>query len=286
MHALSLSPSDADTHNTVGLTLRRLGRFDEAIRHFAEAARLTPSERRYSFRTLETLLATGRLEDAERERQAYAERFPEDPDPRILKYFIRFLASGETGGWREEYERLAESLSEQEWRIYFGIQMLTGTGDIEGLTKVLERLPVENPHRSDLDLALAYLALGDDRRARSLLEAVAAAAPGFPDNSLAIAEAAVALEALGRTSEAVPMADRAVQMTPERRDAVNGPTIAMLRAWVLIHSGVRAEEGYAELDRLLGSMYLQPRLVAASPMWLLLRHDARAQQIIRNKFPT
>jgi hypothetical protein len=59
----------------------------------------------------------------------------------------------------------------------------------------------------------------------------------------------------------------------------------MLRAWVLIHSGERAEEGYAELDRLLGSMYLQPRWVAASPLWLLLRNDARAQQIIRNKFP-
>ena len=283
-HALSLSPSDADTHNTAGLTLRRLGRFDEAIRHFAEAARLTPSEKRYSFRGFETLLATGRLEDAERERQAYATRFPADPSPHVVKHFIQFLATGETGGWREDYERIAKSLSEEERTIH-GERMLTGTGDMEGLATLLESLPAEDPWRSDLNLALVYLTLGDERRARPLLETAATAGSKLSDHSLVVAEAAVALEALGRTREAVPMADRAVQMTPERRDAVNGPTIAMLRAWVLIHSGVRAEEGYAELDRLLGSMNLQPRLVAASPLWLLLRDDARVQQIMRSKFP-
>jgi hypothetical protein len=57
----------------------------------------------------------------------------------------------------------------------------------------------------------------------------------------------------------------------------------MLRAWVLIRSGERAEEGYAEFERLLGGFDLQPRWVATQPEWRLLRDDARVQQIIRDK---
>jgi len=282
--ALSLAPSDADTHNVAGLTLRRLGRFDDAISHFDEAARLTPGEQRYMLRGFETRLALGRLEEAERDRQAYAKRFPADVGPGIVKYFIRFLATGQTDGWRGGYEQIAATISEEE-RIFHGERMLTGTGDLEGLAKLFEQAPVENPDRSDLKLALVYLAQRNGRRARPYLERVAAAAAAQPDDSISLAEGAVALELLGRSGDAVRAADQAVRLVPERRDAVNGPTIAMLRAWVLIHAGVRAEEGYKELDRLLGSMYLQPRLVAASPLWLLLRDDARAQQIIRNKFP-
>ena len=97
--------------------------------------------------------------------------------------------------------------------------------------------------------------------------------------------AAVALELLGRRAEALRAADEAVRLEPEDRDALNGPNVAILRAWVLIRSGARAEEGYAELERLVGGYGLQPRWVAARPEWRLLREDARVQQIIRDKLP-
>jgi hypothetical protein len=97
--------------------------------------------------------------------------------------------------------------------------------------------------------------------------------------------AAVALELLGRRVEALRAADQAVRFLPENRDAVNGPQVAMLRAWVLIRSRARAEEGYAEFERLLGGFGLQPRWVAAQPEWQLLRDDVRVQQIIREKLP-
>ena len=79
---------------------------------------------------------------------------------------------------------------------------------------------------------------------------------------------AVALELLGRHAEAIRAADEAVRLMPESRDAVNGPTVAIQRAWVLIHGrGARAEEGYAEFERLLGAYMLNPREVAAEPLW-------------------
>jgi hypothetical protein len=59
----------------------------------------------------------------------------------------------------------------------------------------------------------------------------------------------------------------------------------MLRAWILIHSGTRAEEGLAELERLIGAFGVVPRFVATDPLWRLLEHDARVQQIIRQHLP-
>src|SRR4030095_10783800 len=93
-----------------------------------------------------------------------------------------------------------------------------------------------------------------------------------PDG-ISLSEGAVALELLGRTAEAVRAADEGVRLYPEARDAVNGPDVAIRRAWVLIHSGVRAEEGYAELERLVGTFDLQPRWVAVDLPWVILRND-------------
>jgi tetratricopeptide (TPR) repeat protein len=216
--ALSLAPSDADTHNVAGLTLRRLGRFDDAISHFDEAARLTPGERRYLFRGFETRLALGRLEEVERERQAYAKRFPADVGPSIVRYFIRFLATSQTDGWRGEYEQIAATISEDE-RTFHGERMLTGTGDLEGLARLVEKAPAGERQSRDGELAVIYLALGDQPRAQPYLVAAAAGASSQPEDFYALAWGAVALELLGRTSEAVRKADQAVRLVPDHRHA-------------------------------------------------------------------
>lgn len=138
----------------------------------------------------------------------------------------------------------------------------------------------------ELDLALGYTALGDERRARPHLESVAAELARQPEDPQALTHGAVALELLGRRAEALRAADHAVHSTRNVRDAVNNPGIALMRSWVLIRSGTRSEEGYVELERWLGAFGQQPRWVAAQPLWQILRDDARAQKIIRDRFPT
>jgi TolB-like protein/Flp pilus assembly protein TadD len=283
--ALSLAPSDADTHWATGMTLRRLGRFDGAIEHYREAARLTPSRYDYSLTLVITLTQLGRSEEAEHERLALVARYPADPMARLLKYFIQFPATGTTAGWREEHARLAPTITDEVFRTAMEQAMLTATGDLVGLVTLRQQSSGEGwGSTPDFDLATTYLALGEESSAEPYLQSVAAAAR--PDDARSLAEGAVALELLGRSGEALQAAERAVALLPERADAMNGGWVAMLRAWVLIHSRIRSEEGYAELERLLGSFDLQPRWVAVSPHWLLLRDDTRAQQIIRSRFPT
>ena len=282
--ALELAPSDADTHSIAGLTTRRLGRFDEAIGHFREAARLKPGDNKYVWRALETLDGLGRFEETERELEDLERRYP-DPYWELVRFRQRFHRFGVTDGWRDAYERIAPKLSPQ-YRPHLARTYLLATGDLEGWIAYVELLGPEGDlvdFDRDEELGIAYWATGIEARARPHLLTIVEKMERSPKGTPMPWGGAVALELLGRHAEAIRAADEAVRLMPESRDAVNGPTVAIQRAWVLIHGrGARAEDGYAEFERLLGAYMLQPRVVAAEPLWLILRDDARVQQIFRD----
>jgi tetratricopeptide (TPR) repeat protein len=163
--------------------------------------------------------------------------------------------------------------------------MFTCLGDYAALIALYEGAPEEEfgSESRQYRLGLAHLAAGAPERARPYLDA--AVVEGLNERDPHdLVHAAVALELLGRRTEALRAADAAIPLLP-KRDAVNNPYIEITRAWVLIRSGERAEEGYAELKRHLGQFDLQPRWVAVSLPWVFLRDDARVQQIIRDALP-
>jgi hypothetical protein len=167
-------------------------------------------------------------------------------------------------------------------RTHLARTCLLATGDLEGWIAYVEQLgPGLVDYDRDEELGIAYWATGVEARARphllTIVEKMERSPEGYP-----MSVGAVALELLGRHEEAIRAADEAVRLMPESRDAVNGPTVAIRRAWVLIHGrGARAEDGYAEFERLLGAYMLQPREVAAEPLWRILDEDAGVQRIIR-----
>jgi tetratricopeptide (TPR) repeat protein len=182
-------------------------------------------------------------------------------------------------------DRIAPSSREEDWRTYRYL-VLVASGNLAGLADLLESNPGEDWYDSgDFGLAITHFALGDAARALPHLEIVAARATTDPADPGLLSQAGIALELLGRHEEAERAADRAVELLPENRDALNGAETAMRRAWVLIHGGSRREEGYRELERLLGHIDLQPRWVAATPLWQILRDDARAQEILQRAMP-
>jgi tetratricopeptide (TPR) repeat protein len=288
--ALEAVPNDANAQTAAALTLRRLGRFDEAIEHFAQAAALSPTQLDPAFEHAATMVRIGRHTEAERALEAIIKRAPARPEPRFMLRLNRFLATGDTGGWKDEFLRLEPLFGELFPAAGPRALMLMCTEDLHGLLELLESIDADEAENfmgmdPDLSLALAYLLTGQADRAQPHLLAIAATVSEEDPLSVPSPHLAIALELLGQSEEAVRIADAAVQLRPVERDALNGPSIAMARAWVLIHSGIRAEEGYAELERLLGSIDLQPRWVAAGLPWMLLRDDERAQRIIRSRFP-
>ncbi len=284
MRALGMAPNDADTHHTAALALRRLGRFDEALTEFERAELLAPGLIGYQYDRAFTLLGLRRYEEALAAWQSLIDSHPTLTWALAGRYWFRFAGTGQTAGWRDAWERLAPTMDKSD-RAITAYVMYTCTGDLAGLIDWYERAPPDEIAGSrEYTLGVAYAALGDFDRARPHLQIAAAAArdPMAPDSN---AEAAVALELLGEHAAAMRAADEAVRRVPESRDAAAGPAVAMLRAWILIHSGTRVEEGLAELERLMGAFGVVPRFVATDPLWRLLEHDARVQQIIREHLP-
>ena len=284
MRALEMVPNDADTHHTAALALRRLGRFDEALEQFELAEELAPGLIGYQYDRAFTLLGLKRYDEALQAIQSLIDGHPTLTWPLMARYWMRFAKTGDATGWREEWDRLAPTMDKSD-RAIIAYVMFTCSGDLPGLIQWYEdAAPDEVAGSRDYTLGVAYSAVGDAVSARPHLEIVAQVArdPTSPSSN---AEAAVALELLGEHALAMQAIDEAVRRVPESRDAAAGPSVAMLRAWILIHSGTRVEEGYAELERLLGAFGVVPRFVAVDPLWRLLSDDARVQKIIQAKVP-
>ena len=288
--ALAVAPNDVDTLSAAGLTLRRLGRFDDALERFDRAAALSPAQWELRLEFAGTLMRLGRHAEADHALRAMVDRDPTLVEPRVLLRFNHFLATGQIAGWREEYERLTAVQNDRvasPWERYW---LLAATGDVAGQIELFEDM-VSGAVRNELGgppelkLAMAHIVAGHPERARPYLLTVAEPRTDGTMDAYVNPHRAMALELLGRSEEAVQVADSAVELVPATRDAINGPETAILRAWVLIHSGIRADEGYAELERLVGGIDQPPRWLAVTVPWLLLADDARTQQIIRSKFP-
>jgi len=287
--ALAMAPNDADTHNTAALALRRLGRFDEALDHVEQADELAPGVVGYQYDRAFTLLGLKRYADAERAWQSLIDRNPTLTWPLVGRHWLTFLATGQTAGWREEFGRLASTMDKSDRAINAHV-MLTCVGDLEGLIDWYEQKPPDELAGSrDYTLGVAYAALGDAKSARPHLEVAADPVRNVEDdtyaNSISLAEGAVALELLGEHDAALHAIDIVVREVPENRDAVSGPTVALLRAWILIHSGKHASAGYAELERLMNAFGILPRNVATDPLWRVLDQDSRVRQILRDRMP-
>jgi hypothetical protein len=170
-------------------------------------------------------------------------------------------------------------------RAIIAYNMYTITDDLPGLVEWYEKTPdAQIAGSRDYILGVTYAALDDMARARPHLEAVVAGSRQ-PRSADANIERAAALELLGEHGAAIRLIDDEVRRVPESLDAAAGPAVAMVRAWILIHGRTRADEGYAELERLLDAFGVIPRYVAVNPLWRVLEDDARVQSIIRAKLP-
>ena len=77
--AAELSPTAAEPHYYMGIVLQRWNELDQAAAEYAKAAELAPSQLQYVAAECETLVAAGRLDDAQMRLEAVGKTFEFSP---------------------------------------------------------------------------------------------------------------------------------------------------------------------------------------------------------------
>ncbi len=237
-------PSSAWAHLELGLTLRRLGRMDDALAHLVRAWDLDPLNKANSYQPLITLLGLRRWPEAIRQTEIQLLRFPDNPWHYMFRAHIESLAQRDVEPLRVA---LREHGNEVDQHARAVIEFEVAIAE----KRYLDAVRLQDIGWSDENAAyretfdgILYHAADDESRAReSFLAAEAHQLRG--SEGLAIVQSM-----LGKHAAALATIDEARARQPESRDAINGPELSFVRSVILVRAG-RREEGYAEVNRLL-----------------------------------
>ena len=273
-------PSSARAHLQLGLTLRRLGRMDEALGHFVRSWDLDPLHQGGSLRVqpLITLLGLRRWPEAIEQTETLLRRFPDEASYYLWRAKIQSFAQHDAEPMRAALRDHGNECDAKE-RAVTGFEVAIAEG------RYLDAIRLQEigwsyfpPVYRETYAGVLYHIAGDERRARDSLRAAERHAR---QDSGAREELAISQSVLGEHAAALATIDAARARTPESRDAINGPEISFVRSVVLLRAG-RSEEAYAEVNRLL-------RVPFGNPLWkfgglncvaLLVKDDTHFDELL------
>ena len=288
--ALELAPGNAELHRDRGLSLRRLGRWEEASEAFERTLELDPLNGFAAATYAETLVMMNAWDRVEALTNFWLRRDPDSSD--LLSYAAQAMINlrGDVeGAWalldRSSVEGRGRAAGTQiDLAIIRGdwdraIELTNAPGDIGlpleifGYTRE-RRLARIHALKGDLETARAYF--GDHIATMESREAIGRIAMGLDAISLAESYAW-----LGDYDRALDLADRAVEYIPLSSDHVFGMSTDLRRTWVLAKSGQRDRALAliaAKLDRPEGFTRWELHL---NPNWDFFRDDARFNDLVR-----
>jgi TolB-like protein len=279
-------PNSVLVHQQLGFTLRRLGRMDEALAHFARAWDLDPlNSRGYAsappipFQPLITLLGLRRWPEAIQQTELHLRRFPDNAFLYLWNAKIASFAQHDTEPMRVALREHGNRIDAKDRAmIEFEVALAEG--------RYLDAIRLEDigwadeqpDYRETYD-GILYHAAGDEGRAKQSF--LMAERHALASHQSEIQDLALAQSMLGKHAAALATIDRARAEDPESRDAVNGPELSFVRSVILLRAG-RREEAYAEANRLLHVPF-------GNPLWnfgrtnciaLLVKNDAHFAELL------
>lgn len=208
---LSLQPLDPEAHRSLGEAYLQQGRLPRAIRHFQQSNRLRNGDERVHYRLAFLFLIQERLDKAVEHTRRAIEIDPGEPRFRLLYSMLL----GIQGRDRDSYEQLgiARRLAPDDASILFRLsekERAAGrtAGALESL-KQASRTDPENPLYHS-ELAQLYGQLGQDREAAESARKAGQLYQAFEDYIEALS-----LMGRGKTLQALPLLEPAVQRHPE-----------------------------------------------------------------------
>jgi TolB-like protein/cytochrome c-type biogenesis protein CcmH/NrfG len=282
---VQLRPNDPETHIALGFLQRRQGKWADALSEFRLATRLDPRSHKGRLALVSTLDLTRRFDEARAIDASLVRDFPKDVY--ILEFYS--VLSYRARGSRADIDELARHKDDLDADDHDGFLMDRASilGDASGFIRLAEsRHPNSdefNDYVTPTTLAVAYAEAGDERAAQAeagrVLDVMRGETVKQPDNGFIWAYMGVAYSLKGERDEALRCADKAVEIVPESRDSLDGPSLSLLRASVLARIG-ESTQALNEIARLLRkpadvNVYLLRLGFAEAASFKALRGDPR-----------
>ena len=281
-------PSDADVLYFMGLTLRRLGRWDESVAAFHEATLLDPANVTTAGELINTALDAGDLEAGWEASGRLLARFPDNAVLAAHTALLYLHGEGDIEGARRALDAV-EPIDEWAYA-YAAMETAFFERDFETALAVISEygnnFDVVAPGFSTMLSGEVLLVAGDAagaerrlERARAVLEEEVgkpyAATYVWPHIPLAMTYAY-----LGETELALESCRRAQTILPESKDKVHGVNASYYCAFTRALVG-ETEVALPEIERLLHTPAGVTRhQLALDPRWDFLRDDPRFQALV------
>jgi TolB-like protein/Flp pilus assembly protein TadD len=279
-------PNSSRAHVALGFALRRKGHIELALSHFQRAWDLDPLNETYSTMVTTTLLGLRRFPEFAESSRLYAERFPRSVDAHFNNAFLDSMMQHSAEPLRELLRNHGKALDPVPRRFLLAMIARIEKRYLDAV-RLWEMQPVNDPPNRALLIGLLYRAAGDSPHAEQRFLAAKHSAQALlaraPTQTSALEALAVAQSLLGEHGAALESIDRTRAISPEARDAINGPRESFIRSIILMRAG-RTSEGEAEVNRLLhvpfgGRIGLVDEF---DPSLLLVEDDPRYDALINH----
>ena len=220
-------PNNAQILALRGLLERRMGRWEESLRHFKRAIELDPKDHNIYGHAASVAMALRRYEEAHRLLDAAIAAFPTEADVYRAWKSLVALKEGDAKAAREQLEKIRKKGDELSVMVGFAVPFFE-RNYAEAEEAMKDFVKAKHPEGSFEFLARLAVATNTvEKRRASLMAALArnteligkeAGDSGNLENN------ALLNAALGNKEEAIRVAKRAVELYPVNKDALNGPS--------------------------------------------------------------
>jgi TolB-like protein/Flp pilus assembly protein TadD/multisubunit Na+/H+ antiporter MnhF subunit len=285
--ALEAAPGNVDIQSDIGLTLRRLGRWNESIEAFSRALRLDPASSFNHALLIETMSGARRWRDVIDNSVALKDADRDELDIQLTRAAALYNLTGDL----KHIERVFESMN-----LLGSTDYLAWSARVHFLQRNWDRTieVLENEIWTDLavqrvgetsrlsQLGDAWRLKGDEEKAREFYERLVARkeavmASALQDRVYGGGIIAVGLARLGRFDEALALANRLVEENPYEKDALVAISPINDRAMVRALAGER-DGAISDLEMALtmrGALPVTKWDLHYDPNWDFMRDDPR-----------
>ena len=285
-----LQPNDPTVFSSLSLILRRQGRWAESLNYIRRALELDPGNVSYIRNSLATLSYNRRWAELLAAQRRLVALLPEKLREQFDLAGAEFTATGSLQAADELLARLSPAERDSPVGIYNRKSWAAARDDYAEFKRLDQLQPIfeeaEWPALSAIGAATVYWAHGDTAALRSRLTPQLAELQGRVERESANAAAwsfLGAVEALlGHPDEALRHIRKAIELVPESRDAVDGPTYRYVLAEIYALTGDK-DQAIAELTRLLRAPgNFSVAAFRADPSFAKLRDDPRFQALLND----